>query len=661
LAGLVTAEEALSQVTEEELAVAETTSIIDGSDDPTSRGEQLELRSVLDTTAPSGTEQMIPSDVAVAEQPSEGTPEQIPATSRQLEPSGIVKFTETSEKTLLGESLLGSAEQQAGKQISDIPVSEGFASTQELAPVAIEKTVSEIAGTEEEQSSTEAATVGKRVSFEETPSSALAEGSETRAAGIIVTELAEQTEATDNKDDSSFEALVSGSVVPTALSEEFATVSEVSGATVERYVALEQTGAIGEVPHGPPETGAEQPSATISRVVQIPPGKLGVSIDTTIDGPVVRSVKSDSPLQGMIFPGDIIVAVDEEDTREMSGSAITSLMVRTAGNIRNLTVLSTSSVESAQPKEVTTSGPVAEEATVTTSTDEVPATEEALVEESRDIAKEVVVEESQEPAALTTATKEASVEESRDITKEAVEEESQMPAELTTATVLRQEVANEPHGQIVRTIGEDEAELEASPSLDESPAFDEGEAADIEQVEAKEDEEAKLEGVDEEQGQPEDALNVRAEPETDVMAAPPAIILGVVNEEPSRGGDTDESTVETSPSVIPVSMASSADEETVRDDDDTVSSLGSATRAIRRVEAPAGKLGIILDTTSDGPLVISVKPESPMVGLVHPGDTILAVDDVETRAMSSSAFTSLMVRTAGSTRILTVTSKDPSQ
>jgi len=78
----------------------------------------------------------------------------------------------------------------------------------------------------------------------------------------------------------------------------------------------------------------------VSRKVLAPPGKLGIVIDTTLEGPVVHRVNDGSPLDGLVFPGDIIVAIDEVDTRAMSASAITALMVKTAHQERNLTVLS---------------------------------------------------------------------------------------------------------------------------------------------------------------------------------------------------------------------------------------------------------------------------------------------------------------------------------
>lgn len=77
-----------------------------------------------------------------------------------------------------------------------------------------------------------------------------------------------------------------------------------------------------------------------SRQVEAPPGKLGIVIDTTLEGPVVHKISDTSPLKGSVFEGDIIVAINEVDTRAMSASAITALMGRTANMRRDLTILS---------------------------------------------------------------------------------------------------------------------------------------------------------------------------------------------------------------------------------------------------------------------------------------------------------------------------------
>ncbi len=67
-------------------------------------------------------------------------------------------------------------------------------------------------------------------------------------------------------------------------------------------------------------------------------GKLGIVVDTSVDGPVVHSVNEDSQISGEIFPGDIIIAINDVDTRAMSSSAITAVMIKTAKQERTLTV-----------------------------------------------------------------------------------------------------------------------------------------------------------------------------------------------------------------------------------------------------------------------------------------------------------------------------------
>ena len=80
-------------------------------------------------------------------------------------------------------------------------------------------------------------------------------------------------------------------------------------------------------------------SGKVTKVVMAPAGKLGIVIDTTIEGPVIHQVNSVSPLKGIVKPGDIITAIDNVDTRAMSAASITALMVKTANQKRRLNVL----------------------------------------------------------------------------------------------------------------------------------------------------------------------------------------------------------------------------------------------------------------------------------------------------------------------------------
>lgn len=73
--------------------------------------------------------------------------------------------------------------------------------------------------------------------------------------------------------------------------------------------------------------------------VKCPPGKLGIIIDTCSEGPIVHSVKQTSPLEGLIFKGDLVVAVDDEDTREWSAHYLTKLVAKKSMYERKISVM----------------------------------------------------------------------------------------------------------------------------------------------------------------------------------------------------------------------------------------------------------------------------------------------------------------------------------
>lgn len=76
------------------------------------------------------------------------------------------------------------------------------------------------------------------------------------------------------------------------------------------------------------------------------------------------------------------------------------------------------------------------------------------------------------------------------------------------------------------------------------------------------------------------------------------------------------------------------------------SSYGSVSRrgGLYDVFAPSGPIGIVVDTTKHGPVVHSLKPTSPMLGLINPGDLIVGLDDMDTRSMTAASLTRLMAR-----------------
>jgi len=72
------------------------------------------------------------------------------------------------------------------------------------------------------------------------------------------------------------------------------------------------------------------------------------------------------------------------------------------------------------------------------------------------------------------------------------------------------------------------------------------------------------------------------------------------------------------------------------------------------VYAPPGPLGIIIDTTPEGPMIHSLKPTSQLLGLVNPGDLIVGLDGVDTRNMTAATFTRLMAKRSQGERKITL-------
>jgi hypothetical protein len=81
-------------------------------------------------------------------------------------------------------------------------------------------------------------------------------------------------------------------------------------------------------------------SQIITRTIYAPAGKLGIVVDTTINGPIVHRLFQSSPLVGQLFVGEYIVAVNDIDTRTMSAIGISELLFKTAFEHRKLTILS---------------------------------------------------------------------------------------------------------------------------------------------------------------------------------------------------------------------------------------------------------------------------------------------------------------------------------
>ncbi|KAL7549672.1 hypothetical protein ACHAWF_012937 [Thalassiosira exigua] len=92
---------------------------------------------------------------------------------------------------------------------------------------------------------------------------------------------------------------------------------------------------------------ATQQSASLSYTEQLnqlprqnvfaPPGKIGVAIDVYNGQPVVHKIRKNSPLENMLKPNDVILAIDDEDASCLSAADVTSMMVKRMDRVRKIT------------------------------------------------------------------------------------------------------------------------------------------------------------------------------------------------------------------------------------------------------------------------------------------------------------------------------------
>lgn len=87
------------------------------------------------------------------------------------------------------------------------------------------------------------------------------------------------------------------------------------------------------------QTTRHQIISKARHVVAAPSGKLGIITENGAKGVTVHSLKDDSPMKGLLFPGDLIEALDELDISTLSSASLTELMISRSGRERKITVL----------------------------------------------------------------------------------------------------------------------------------------------------------------------------------------------------------------------------------------------------------------------------------------------------------------------------------
>ena len=74
-------------------------------------------------------------------------------------------------------------------------------------------------------------------------------------------------------------------------------------------------------------------------IIFAPPGKIGVAIDVIQGHPIVHKIKRGSPVEGLLQPNDMVLAIDDVGTTCMSAADVTHLMVKRMNYQRKITIL----------------------------------------------------------------------------------------------------------------------------------------------------------------------------------------------------------------------------------------------------------------------------------------------------------------------------------
>jgi C-terminal processing protease CtpA/Prc len=69
------------------------------------------------------------------------------------------------------------------------------------------------------------------------------------------------------------------------------------------------------------------------------------------------------------------------------------------------------------------------------------------------------------------------------------------------------------------------------------------------------------------------------------------------------------------------------------------------TEELIEIYAPAGKLGVVLDTPGDGPPTVhELRPNSVLMNELKVGDKVIAIDDVDVRRLSANKVSKIISR-----------------
>ena len=126
-------------------------------------------------------------------------------------------------------------------------------------------------------------------------------------------------------------------------SSDFENIPKEVRSNIEERIAAEVKMALEDSALPEPRGGSDDADSRAHsiRSVKVPPGKLGVVIDASAEGPIVRDVYHSSPVKGRINPGDRIVEINGTSVDGLSQHDLAILMASSTDKEREFTLEST--------------------------------------------------------------------------------------------------------------------------------------------------------------------------------------------------------------------------------------------------------------------------------------------------------------------------------
>ena len=130
--------------------------------------------------------------------------------------------------------------------------------------------------------------------------------------------------------------------VGTSMGSDFQDIPQEVQSNIEQRIAEEVRMALLDSelpdPRGMEVVSEHGSRAQSIRSVKVPPGKIGIVIDASDDGPIVQEVYPSSPVKGRIYRGDRIVGINGTSVDGMSQEDLVILMASSTDKEREFTI-----------------------------------------------------------------------------------------------------------------------------------------------------------------------------------------------------------------------------------------------------------------------------------------------------------------------------------